>query len=260
MGIDITLFAKLAALSQRYTPAGRVVMLGRQGLRISPYNRVRFNRLLRGAGRDLRYMDVVQPDGFTEKLWQVLGFDGIETMDVSDYEGATILHDMNEPVPEALHGQFDFIFDGGTIEHVFDVATALKNVFHMLRPGGRFVSANGMNGWVGHGMYQFNPEMVWSFWDRRCGCRVHECTALPKDIGGNEIRLVDPSDFGTRLRLGRDFPAGRVYLYYEVEKLAGSALGAAVTQSDYLAKYVSQGAAIAGAPVVQGRRQAGKAK
>lgn len=237
MGIDITLFAKLSLLSQRYKPAGRSVMLGRQGLKISAKNRLRFNRLLRGAGHDLRFADVVQPDGFSEKLWALLGVEAMESMDVADYEGATILHDLNEPVPENLHGQFDFIFDGGTIEHVFDVAMALTNVFHMLRPGGRFVSANGMNGWVGHGMYQFNPEMVWSFWKRRCGCSVVLCEGLPKDAGGAEIVFLDIADYGTRVRLNRNFPEGRVYLYYEIEKPEGAVMGSVVQQSDYARKY-----------------------
>jgi SAM-dependent methyltransferase len=239
MGIDITLFAKLAGLSRRFTPAGRTLMLGRQGLQINPNNRLRFNRLLRGANLDLRYSDVVQDDGFSEKLWGLLGFGPMESMDVSDYEGATLVHDLNEPVPESLHGQFDFIFDGGTIEHVFDVSTALKNVYHMLAPQGRFVSANGMNGWVGHGMYQFNPEVVWSFWKRRGGCVVHLCEGLPKDAGSADIPMVDIADFGTRVRLNRAFPDGRVYLYYEVEKPAGAVLGAVVQQADYVQKYAT---------------------
>ncbi|MGL4321258.1 MAG: methyltransferase domain-containing protein [Paracoccaceae bacterium] len=237
MGIDITLFAKLSQLSLRYKPSGRSVMLGRQGLQINPNNRLRFNRLLRNAGHDLRYSDVVQADGFAEKMWETLGFPAMESMDVADYEGASILHDLNLPVPESLHGQFDFIFDGGTIEHVFDVSTALINVFRMLRPGGRFISANGMNGWVGHGMYQFNPEMVWSFWKRRCGCNVVLCEGLPKDEGGAEIAFKDIADYGTRVRLNRAFPQGRVYLYYEVEKPESAALGNVVQQSDYVHKY-----------------------
>lgn len=237
MGIDITLFAKIAQLSQRYRPTGRAVMLGRQSLKISAKNKIRFNRLLREVGHDLRYGDVAQEDGFTEKLWDTLGFAGVESMDVADYEGATILHDLNLPVPETLHSQFDFIFDGGTIEHVFDVATALTNVFHMLRPGGRFISANGMNGWVGHGMYQFNPELVWSFWKRRCGCNVVLCEGLPKDTGGAAIAFPDIADYGTRVRLNREFPEGRVYLYYEIEKPEGAVMGGVVQQSDYAHKY-----------------------
>jgi SAM-dependent methyltransferase len=239
MGIDLTLFAKLADLSQRFQPPGRSVMLGRQGLQINQKSRLSFNRILRAAGRDLRYADLAQDDGFTEQMWAQLGFAGMESMDVAPYEGATILHDLNTPVPEALHGQFDFIFDGGTIEHVFDVATALTNVFHMLRPGGRFVSANGMNGWMGHGMYQFNPEMVWTFWKRRCGCVVHLCEGLPKDAGGAPIAFEDVDEYGTRARLSRDFPAGRVYLYYEVEKPESATLGAIMQQSDYAHKYAA---------------------
>jgi len=32
-----------------------------------------------------------------------------------------IIHDLNRPIPDTLSGTFDFIYDGGTLEHVFDL-------------------------------------------------------------------------------------------------------------------------------------------
>jgi SAM-dependent methyltransferase len=237
MGIDLAQFRLLTALSARYKPNGRALMLGRQALRVNPKNRLRMNRMLRMAGHQMTWRDLAQEDGFSETMWDKLGFGACETMDMSDYEGAQILHDLNAPVPDNLEGQFDFIFDGGTIEHVFNVPVALLNVFRMLRPGGRFVSANGLNGWVGHGLYQFNPDLVWTFWKRACGCIVHTCLGVARDENVEDVVFDDVDEFGTRLRLRGTLPTTRVYLYYEVEKPAGAAYNATVLQSDYRARW-----------------------
>lgn len=243
MGIDHAQFRLINDLATRYTPRGRGVMLGRQAFRVNPKNRLRANRILRQSRRDLRWRDLVQDDGYSETLWAKLGFGRVEAMDMSDYEGATIIHDLNQPVPPELEGQFDFIYDGGTIEHVFNVPVALVSVFRMLAPGGRFVSVNGMNGWVGHGLYQFNPDLAWTFWRRACGCKMHRCLGVARDENVPDLDFLDVGDYGTRLRLKGKLPPTRVYLYYEVEKMAESRYDGAVLQSDYLARWAEGEAA-----------------
>jgi hypothetical protein len=59
---------------------------------------------------------------------------------------------------------------------------------------------------------------------------------LPKE---NRIELADPALTGARLRLKGKIPEGRVYLYYEVERTAASALGCDTLQSDYETKWQS---------------------
>ncbi|MEQ9041209.1 MAG: hypothetical protein RIE24_23005 [Silicimonas sp.] len=235
MGVDIEIFGRLVELSTRFRPKGRTLMLGRQ--QFVPADRFawRYEKVLSDNGLDLALGDLVQDDGFSETLFRKLGFGEIETMDFSPYEGAGVIHDLNDAAPKPLEKKFDFIFDGGTIEHVFNVPVALASMFRMLKVGGRFVSANGLNGWHGHGMYQFNPELVWSFWRRNCGCEVHDCRGMQKTPRGNgvQIQFPDPAEQGARLRLGRLVPDGRVYLYYEVERLKTSALQGRVLQSDY---------------------------
>lgn len=54
-------------------------------------------------------------------FFKLFNFDTIDSMDTSDYEGATIVHDLNVPVPDSLKGKFDVIFDSGTMEHIFNV-------------------------------------------------------------------------------------------------------------------------------------------
>lgn len=246
MGVDYVLFDKLVALSTRWQPKGRSLMLGRQGFKIQgPYSK-QYEQTLRKHRVDGRRFDFLQDDGFSETLMEKLGFGPMESMDFADYEGATHLHDLNRPAPRNLREKFDFIFDGGTIEHVFNVPQALETVYRMLKPGGRFVSANGMNGWPGHGMYQFNPELVWTFWQRACNCVVHECSALPKLPGGDyaEQPFEDPAISGRRIRMKGKIGPGRTYLYYEVEKTEDSHPPTFALQSDYEVKW--QGSETAG--------------
>lgn len=238
MGVDCTLFKQLVELSTRFQPKGRSLMLGRQAFKIETQFAKEYEKQLQRAGLETRRFDYLQDDRYSETLFRKLGFGEIETMDFASYEGPSIEQDLNEPVPKKLHGKFDFIFDGGTIEHVFNVPQALMNVYQMLKPGGRFVSANGMNGWTGHGMYQFSPELVWTFWKRKCQCVVNCCFGIPKIPGaGNILSFPDAAEKGLRLRLKGKIPQGRVYLYYEIEKTtAGLAKGSAL-QSDYQVKW-----------------------
>ena len=54
----------------------------------------------------------------------MLGSERLESLDITDFEGATVIHDLNKPVSEELKARFDVVFDGGTLEHVPDRSTA----------------------------------------------------------------------------------------------------------------------------------------
>ena len=60
-----------------------------------------------------------------EFLKSYLGISSLAILDYSEYEGATIVHDLNQPVPEHLHGRFDAVIDGGSFEHVFNFPVAI---------------------------------------------------------------------------------------------------------------------------------------
>lgn len=248
MGIDYASFERLAELATRFRPEGRTLMLGRQHFRIHRANRNRYDKTLKRLGfEDLQRFDLLQEDGFSETLFRKLGFGEIESMDFSSYEGAHVLHDLNTLPPPELQNQFNFIYDGGTIEHVFHIPNALESVYRMLKPGGRFLSINGFNGWYGHGMYQFNPELVWTFWRRACNCEVIDCRSLPFDPkdGFGQTKMSDPAQTGVRLKLKNRIGPGRVYLSYEIEKTEESHLPDFALQSDYETRW--QGAENAGA-------------
>ena len=247
MGIDYVLFDRLVELSTRFKPEGRSLMLGRQSFGIQTRYRHLYDETMQRCNVPGRRFDFLQEDGFAETLFAKLGFGHVETLDFSDYEGASVLHDLNRKPARILQKKFDFIFDGGTLEHVFNVPVALETMYKLLKPGGRLISANGLNGWYGHGMYQFNPELVWTFWKRACNCHVVDCRAIPiePDAGYDHVEFRDPAQTGVRLKLKKKIGPGRTYLYYEIEKTTESHLPDYALQSDYETRW--QGHANAGA-------------
>jgi hypothetical protein len=127
---------------------GDVLLIGRQTMFFSPQDAI---GMLAESGLPSRQIDF-QPESRTRSsnetyisdsdFFRLLGLDRIRALDVSDYEGADIVHDLTQPLPTHLEGCADFILDGSTLDNVFDPATALRNYARLLRPGGRIVSIN----------------------------------------------------------------------------------------------------------------------
>ena len=98
-------------------------------------------------------------------LFKSLGFSECKTLDISNYEGADYIFDLNAPeLPPELRERFDVIIDGGTFEHVFHIPNAFKNIWGMLRPNGRIVHIAPSSNHIDHGFYMFSPIIFWEFY------------------------------------------------------------------------------------------------
>ena len=93
-----------------------------------------------------------------------LGFKTVTSLDYSDYEGADLIHDLNNPIPASLHDKFDFVYDGGTFEHVFDFPQCLRNVHKLLKVGGLIAHAAPSHNHVDHGFYMYSPTVFWDYY------------------------------------------------------------------------------------------------
>jgi hypothetical protein len=110
----------------------------------------------RGTPQETHISDVV--------FFRLLGLAEVHALDCSDFEGATVVHDLNVPVPAELWNRFDLIVDGGTLEHVFDVRQSLANIGRMLTTGGRIIHVSPTNNWVNHGFFQFSPTLFYDYY------------------------------------------------------------------------------------------------
>jgi hypothetical protein len=88
----------------------------------------------------------------------------VDSIDVSDFEKATHIADMNRPLPDHLQGKYDTVIDGGCLEHVFNVAQALKNCSLLCKEGGQILHILPANQSCGHGFWQFSPELFFSLY------------------------------------------------------------------------------------------------
>jgi len=98
------------------------------------------------------------------RLLSLLGFSSVRVLDHSAYEGADILHDLNQPIPDELKGCFGVVLNGGTLEHIFHVPNVLANLHHLTRTGGRIIHIAPSSNQIDHGMYSFSPTFFYDYY------------------------------------------------------------------------------------------------
>jgi SAM-dependent methyltransferase len=100
----------------------------------------------------------------------------IRTLDVTDYEGAEIVHDMHDPIPDTLAERFDFIWNGSCLDNMADPATAMQNTFRMLKAGGRVFMME--IGTPHHNAYtMYSPAFFFDYFaiNDFADCKVYAC-------------------------------------------------------------------------------------
>lgn len=98
------------------------------------------------------------------RFFRMFGFREVHAIDYSEIDGADILFNLNSDLPDTLKNKFDYVIDGGTLEHVFNVAKAMKNISEMLRVGGTVIHILPLGGYVDHGFYSFSPTFFLDFY------------------------------------------------------------------------------------------------
>ncbi|MCY2980428.1 MAG: hypothetical protein NTU79_17315 [Planctomycetota bacterium] len=155
-------------------------------------------------------------------------------MDASTYEQADIIHDLNVPVPDNLKAQFDVVFDGGTMEHVFNYPQAIKNAMEMVKIGGRLMLYFPANNWCGHGFYQFSPELMYRMLSENNGYKMEHVYAHGK--GDRWYSVVDPEVVQERVELNRE--RCTTYLLVQARRTTEKPIFHDLPQqSDYVAKW-----------------------
>jgi hypothetical protein len=235
MGLNYPTGALLAwAVRNRGLSANRVVTIGRLEVNMSASQQQRIQSFL-ASGQSVATHAGASAD---ELLSAWCHSASVESLDVSDYQGASIVHDLNYPVPEELTDRYDLLVDGGSLEHIFNVPVALANYKRMVRPGGWLLVATTANNYMGHGFYQFSPELFYSYFSRENGYSIeHVGLALhpfPSSSLSDRCELyevADPRTVKTRVGLVSGTPALLLVLAKRLS--ATDATCDSVMQSDY---------------------------
>ena len=117
-----------------------------------------------------------------EFFFRLVGFSEVRSVDNSTYENADFVHDLNLTGMSATVGTFDFIYDGGTMEHVFHTPNVLRNIFETLNVGGTILHHSPTNNYVDHGFYQFSPTFFYDYYHANVYADV--AVALGRNGGG----------------------------------------------------------------------------
>jgi hypothetical protein len=165
----------------------RVLMVGRQ--RFYPDTAV-LEQIGNVLGR--RADAQVASADFSEPFLKWLGAGKISSLDISSFEGADIIHDLNDPIPASLTQKFSLVFDGGTLEHIFNVPTAFKNCMEMIEVGGHFIQVNVANNFAGHGFWQFSPELLFRMFSKENGFQVRAALVYEIEPNGKWYAVADP--------------------------------------------------------------------
>jgi hypothetical protein len=239
MGIIYRQAKMLLDARQSGTPMERLLMIGRQSLLLHPPELRAIRKICPGALVEYKWGEYADRF-FTE----CLGVSHMSTLDYSSYEGADLLHDLNQPVPADLKNRFDVVVEGGSLEHIFNFPVAIANLMQMTRVGGTFFASTVSNNLCGHGFYQFSPELIFRVFTVENGFELGKVLALEARYPGIELapiseafEVADPASIGGRVGLMTESP---ILLLFKARKVAEAAIFSRIPmQSDYAAAWAS---------------------
>lgn len=216
MGMIHSHIRLVASVHERYRFAGPVCSLGNQDVWAShsdlrrclnevgcaytePASVLRHSS--RTFGMNTAIAETTREFVHAKTMFEALGIAEYLDMDKFDSDRPAILHDLNDPVPADLKARFGLVFDGGTVEHIFDVRQVLGNIVDMLRPGGCVVHLCSFA--IDHGFYGFSPVMFYDYYGAN-GFGEFECYLMELDLSdvtrtyANRYRCV-AYDYGMAL-------------------------------------------------------------
>lgn len=239
MGIEVQSVRLLLLARELGVDFSETLTIGRQRMMLSERQAAQaFARFRLPLADDDRQALGEVGDPFSDRLFRLLGAKQIDALDFSDYEGANILHDLNRPLPAGRGGKHSAVFDGGTIEHVFDVPTALASLMRLPRVNGHLILALPANNEAGHGFYQFSPELIFRALSEENGYTIEGVYMAPFFVARPWLQVRDPAQCG--LRAGYSGWSQPTYVLAIARRVADiEPFAKAPQQSDYVADWAN---------------------
>lgn len=191
-----------------------------------------------------RYRDYA--DSFLKTF---LNAKNVQSIDVSPHEDADIIHDMNYPVDCALHGKYDVVIDGGSLEHIFNFPCTIKNCMSLVKEGGSIFIFTVCNNHSGHGFYQFSPELFFRTFSKEYGfdtkaviLEKHHYPGLELSLSTKCYSVSDPYLLKKRVGLVSKCPVAMLIHAVKIENKESAKFP---IQSDYSIQHDSYHAGLA---------------
>lgn len=229
MGLDSNGIDLIFSAKDKGVDFLRTLTIGRQNLLLSEMalqKKLEDHNLSGYKAKDL----LSEGNTFAEPFFKILGSKITDSVDFSSYEGASIIHDMNMPVPETMKNKYTAVLDGGSLEHIFNFPVAIRNCMDMISAGGHFIGITIVNNFVGHGFYQFSPELFYRTFDSGNGFVVKQMLLYIDQEDAAWYEVADPVKVGQRVTLSNSYPS---YLFVLAQKLGRQNVFKVPQQSDY---------------------------
>lgn len=227
--MELLLHLKLQGVN--YTDSA---MLGRQYLYI---NKKQLKQLLSKYSLNPEFVHHIlsEREGYAEPFLSILGASQIDSFDASTYEHATVIHDMNFPISEEYKNKYSAVIDGGTLEHIFNFPTAIKNSMEMVEVGGHFIGITPANNFLGHGFYQFSPELFFRIFSSENGFKIENIFLA---IGSKWFEIKCPDEVKARVAM---INSQETFLYVVAKRIESRPIFDQIPQEGYYEKFIWEG-------------------
>jgi SAM-dependent methyltransferase len=149
MGVSASAMEALLVEHRFRAFAGTACTLGRQTMALTPQQTFDLFSALGIAPKQIEKIDIDRQTSYSKgetildhSFFSLLGFSNCVAVDVSDFEGAEIIADLNRPISSDLEAAFDLVVDGSLLDNIFDPVTGLRNIARMTKPNGRVLLIN----------------------------------------------------------------------------------------------------------------------
>jgi len=214
----------------------KVLLIGRQQLFLTPK---KIKLLSEQFSIDISKFSY-EHGGYSEEFFKYF-FDAeiVDSLDYNDFEGSNIIHDLNFPISTEYYENYDVVIDGGTLEHVFNFPIGIGNCMNLVKKNGSLFIFNMANNHMGHGFYQFSPELFFRVFESNgfitndVVLDLHSYSGAELGSTGKCYSVSDPKEVGSRVSLVSKKPV--MIMAHGFRKEIIEILSSYPIQSDYQA-------------------------
>lgn len=213
MGFDTNGASLLIRAKKLNVNFERVLTIGRQGLHLS---KEEMKNILSEVDILYNYDERTITENYAEWFLKLLGAEVTDSLDISNHDGATIIHDLNIPISESHKSKYTLVIDGGSLEHVFNFPTAIKSCMELIENGGYYIGITPANNFFGHGFYQFSPELYFRIFSKQNGFKIIKMYFYNANKGATLYEILDPLEVKQRVTMINAFPS---YLFVIAQRV-----------------------------------------
>jgi len=202
MAINALLLDALVQFSRQHAPPRRLCALGYPDMLVTEeqlamicgpdiLSAIRFRedseRILAWHGLRGRMPRVAETDSVFRAL-------DIETdyLDIRASRGIETEVDLNAPLDATFAARYDIVYDGGTMEHCFNVGQVMRNILAMAKLDGHILHVNPAN-MYNHGFFGFSPTFYHDWYVQGGHEILTGIFAMHGDVLDSRMAILDPT-------------------------------------------------------------------